>query len=123
MTDAYKPLAAFIDGECRGAIRAGEEGLYYLVISGEGAGQAMSIRTMMDGEITTLDNTLTYISDDHVGTPWEPYVIQLNPTEDIETVGAGDGEANRPYKILEDNHVIIIRNGIRYDLTGKKLTR
>ena len=116
-------LAAFIDGECRGAIRAGEEGLYYLVISGEGAGQAMSIRTMMDGEITTLDNTLTYISDDHVGTPWEPYVIQLNPTEDIETVGAGDGEANRPYKILEDNHVIIIRNGIRYDLTGKKLTR
>jgi len=25
------------------------------------------------------------------------------------------------YKIIEDNHVVILRNGERYDVTGKKL--
>ena len=28
---------------------------------------------------------------------------------------------NRPYKIIENNHVIIIRNNEKYDVTGKKL--
>ena len=32
----------------------------------------------------------------------------------------GRGEAS-PYKLLEDDHVVIIRNGEKYDVTGKKL--
>ena len=30
-------------------------------------------------------------------------------------------EDNRPYKIIEDDHVVIIRNGEKYDVTGKTL--
>lgn len=28
---------------------------------------------------------------------------------------------NRPYKIIENDHVVIIRNNEKYDVTGKKL--
>ena len=28
---------------------------------------------------------------------------------------------NRPYKVIENQHVFIIRNGEKYDVTGKKL--
>lgn len=114
-------IAAFIGEECRGAIRADEEGLYYLVISGEGAGQAMSIHTVLNGEEVTIDSNLTYVSDEHMGTPWEPYIIQLNPAEVIETVGAEGADTIRTYKILEDDHIVIIRNNEKYDVTGKKL--
>ncbi len=113
-------IAAFIGDECRGAIRADEEGLYYLVISGEGAGQTMTIRTVLNGEEVTIDSDLTYVSDEHVGTPWDPYIIQLNPAEGIEAVGAGTDDS-RVYKVLEDDHIVIIRNNEKYDVTGKKL--
>ena len=113
-------IAAFINNECRGAIRADEEGLYYLVISGESAGQTMSIHTVLNGEEVTIDRGLTYVSDDHVGTPWEPYIIQLNSTVGIETVDAEGTGATGVYKVIEDDHIIIIRNGERYDITGNK---
>ena len=112
-------IAAFVGDECRGAIRADDEGLYYLVISGEGAGQTMTIRTVIDDEEVTIEKDLTYVSDDHVGTPWDPYIIQLNPGEGIENVNA-DADT-RPCKIIEDNHIVIIRHGEKYDVTGKKL--
>ena len=113
-------IAAFINNECRGAIRADEEGLYYLVISGESAGQTMSIHTVLNGEEVTIDRGLTYVSDEHVGTPWEPYIIQLNSTVGIETVGAEGTGTTGVYKVIEDDHIIIIRNGERYDITGNK---
>jgi len=28
---------------------------------------------------------------------------------------------NRPYKLIENDHVVIIRNNEKYDITGKKL--
>ena len=59
--------------------------------------------------------------DEHMGTPWKPYIIQLNPAEGIETVGAEGADAIRTYKILEDDHIVIIRNNEKYDVTGKKL--
>jgi hypothetical protein len=71
-------VASFIDGECRGATRALTDGLYYLLIAGEGSGQTVEICTCINGEIVTLDNSLTYSSDSNVGTPWEPYVIQMS---------------------------------------------
>ena len=71
-------VAAFIGDECRGATRASDNGLYYLVISGNESGQPMTLRTCIDGEIITIDNTQTYISDANIGTSWEPYVIDLN---------------------------------------------
>ena len=116
-------IAAFVSDECRGAIRADAEGLYYLVIAGEGAGQAMEIKTMLNGEIVTIDNTLTFVSDDHIGTPWEPYVINLQTPQGIAPVTDNSSAVTATYKIIENNHVYIIRNGEKYDMTGKKLTR
>jgi len=114
-------IAAFVGDECRGAVRADSEGLYYLVISGEGSGQRMEIKTMLDGEIVTVDNTLTFVSDGHIGTPWEPYVINLQPTEGIEDVQGDNVQNTKVYKVIENDHVVIIRNGDRYSITGNKL--
>ena len=71
-------VGAFIGDECRGAVRASSRGLYYLVISGEGAGQPMTLRSCIDGQIIDIDTSLMYVSDDNIGTSWEPYVIDLS---------------------------------------------
>ena len=85
-------LAAFIDSECRGASTA-TDGLYYLLIAGEGSGQPMEIRATVDGcEPVTVCNTLTYSSDGNIGTPWEPFVI------DISGVITGIANVNTGYE-------------------------
>jgi hypothetical protein len=121
-------IAAFVEDECRGAVRADGEGLYYLVIAGEGAGQAMEIKTVINDQmvndemvnVITIDNTLTYVSDDHIGTPWEPYVIQLRKAEGIDAV-SGDPSSKTATKVLEDQHIYIIRNGEKYTVTGQEV--
>jgi hypothetical protein len=115
-------IGAFVAEECRGAVRASEDGLYYLVISGEGAGQAMEIKTVLNGEIVTIDGTQTYVSDDHIGTPWAPYIIDLSVLRNsLEDVSGDTRHGSNVRKIIEDGHVIIIRGNERYDVTGKKL--
>ena len=71
-------VGAFIGDECRGAARASSRGLYYLVISGDGSGQPMTLRTCIDGEVIDIDNSLMYVSEDNIGTSWDPYVIDLS---------------------------------------------
>ena len=44
----------------------------------------MTIRTCIDGEIVTIDDTQQFVSDDNIGTSWEPYVIDI-----INHVGIG----------------------------------
>ena len=86
-------VAAFIGDECRGATRASENGLYYLVISGEGSGQPMTLRTCLNGEIIDIDNTQQFVSDYNIGTSWNPYVIDLqNLWNGIYAVGIDDGD-------------------------------
>ncbi|MBQ4018244.1 MAG: hypothetical protein II605_03260, partial [Paludibacteraceae bacterium] len=104
-------IAAFVGDECRGAVRADDEGLYYLVITGEGAGHAMEIKTVLNGEIVTIDNTLTFTSDNHIGTPWEPYIIQLNPAEGIEEITDDKSQITNTRKIIRDGILYILRNG------------
>lgn len=48
-------IAAYVGGECRGAVRAHTDSLYYLVIAGDGAGQPMELRTVINGEEIVLD--------------------------------------------------------------------
>ena len=86
-------VAAFIGDECRGATRASDNGLYYLVISGDGAGQPMTLRTCLDGEIIDIDNTQMYVSDANIGTSWEPYVIDLkNVLSGISSIVTDDND-------------------------------
>ena len=114
-------IAAYIDGECRGAVRAHTDSLYYLVIAGDGAGQPMELRTVINGEERVIDQTLTFVSDNHLGTPWEPYVIQLNAVQGVEEIEAS-ATLGGYRKILINGILYIVRpNGEMYDVTGKKV--
>lgn len=105
VTDAE--IGAFIGDECRGAAFANvgkqsDEGnsqssLYYLLIAGEGSGQPIEIRAALVGNIAerygsliTICNSLSYSSDGNIGTPWEPFVIDLNDLTGIANVDAND---------------------------------
>jgi hypothetical protein len=85
-------VAAFIGDECRGAIRANEQGLYYLVIAGEGSGQPVELRTCFDNRQLVIDRSLTFTSDANVGDPWQPYVIDLYKIVGITDVTAPAAE-------------------------------
>ena len=79
-------IAAFIDGECRAtALPDVDDGLYYLLVAGEGSGQPMEIRANVGGNVYTICTTLSYSTDGSIGTPWEPFVIDC-PAAGIETV-------------------------------------
>jgi hypothetical protein len=113
-------VAAFIDGECRGAATAtveenGEEELqnplYYLLIAGEGSGQAMELRAAINGNIHVLSvgdgqSPLTYSSDGNLGTPWEPFVVDLMHSQGIDS---------QPMYTSPD--------GQWYDLSGRRISQ
>ena len=94
LTNGSTPVAdaeigAFVNGECRGAAVAttnGELPLYYLLIAGEGSGQPMELRVYIGGSTVTLSTDLTYSSDGNIGTPWEPYVIDISEALGITVV-------------------------------------
>ena len=95
-------VAAFVDGECRGAAVATtdeEQPLYYLLIAGEGSGQPMQLRVYLDGSIITLSANLVYSSDGNIGTPWEPYVIDISDALDISSVEDVDGSPSAWYSL------------------------
>ena len=94
-------VAAYIGGECRGATRA-NGGLYYLIIAGEGSGQPLELRTCINGEMVVIDNTQTYISDVNIGTPWNPYVIDLSEMRTgISTIAADDADNDDDWWTLQ----------------------
>ena len=82
-----------------------EEAYYFLTISSDVQGE-LRFETQ-DGTPLTAEQPITYVADNHHGTLKAPIVLC-----------PGD---NRPYKIIENNHVIIIRNNEKYDITGKRL--
>jgi hypothetical protein len=94
---ANAEVAAFIDGECRGTSFANvdeEQSLYYLLIAGEGSGQPMELRVYLDGSTLKVRNDLTYISDGNIGTPWEPFVVDIKNAVGISSVeDVDDGSA------------------------------
>lgn len=83
-------VAAFIGSECRGTTFA-SDGLYYLLIAGEGSGQKIEIRTCLYRKIVTIDKSIVYVGDQNIGTPWEPYVIDIS---DVVASMRIDGDCN-----------------------------
>ena len=89
-----------------------EEALYFLTIQSDKPGTLRF--TTADGILLTpfpsgegRGEAITYEANAHLGTPESP--VLLTPVDD------------RPYKILENNHIVIIKNNEKYDVTGKKL--
>ena len=103
-------LRAYIGDELVG-VATKIDSLYFLTIQSDYVG-TLRFETE-DGTVLTpvTDNrsplTITYTANAHRGSLKAPVI--LKPTD------------NRPYKIIENDHVIIIRNNERYDVTGKKL--
>ena len=82
------------------------DSLYYLTIQSDQVGD---LRFEMGGETYVPESgSINYSADVHHGSLKAPIV--LRPSND-----------NRPYKIIENDHVVIIRAGERYDVTGQKL--
>ena len=90
------------------------DSLYFLTIQSDKVGD---LRFEMNGQPLTIVNEkmgncenekINYVPDSHHGSMKAPIV--LRPSDD-----------NRPYKIIDNGHVIIIRAGDRYDVTGQKL--
>ncbi|MBP5560829.1 MAG: hypothetical protein J6X70_03395 [Muribaculaceae bacterium] len=84
-------LAAFIDGECRGAVNASGN-LYLLTIAGNAdeLGKPVALHTMIDGEDVVVDEGLTFLTDVVVGSLDEPYDINLGSSgiNDLNATGA-----------------------------------
>ena len=96
---ANAEVAAFIGEECRG-VATGEDGLYYLLIAGEGSGQPIELCVAYGDEILRLNPSITYSSDGNVGTPWEPLVIDLQDTHTgINGIMADDGDEEDWYSL------------------------
>lgn len=83
-----------------------DEVFYFLTIQSDKPGE---LRFELDGQpLAPEDGNILYEADAHSGSLNAP--VFLRPSDDL-----------RPYKVIENNHVIIIRNNEKYDLTGKKL--
>ena len=106
-------LMAFIADELVG-VATPIDSLYFLTIQSDVVGSPIEFRTddgtvLSPVEVTgSRDHEITYIPDSHHGSLRAPVVLTTN--DELLTT-----------KIIENNHVIIIRNNEKYDVTGKKL--
>ena len=89
-----------------------DEPYYFLTIQSDRVGDLrfeMNGQPLMPVDISTNRYfDISNVADSHHGSLRAP--VLLTPVD-----------ADRPYKIIEDDRVVIIRNGERYDVTGKKL--
>lgn len=79
--------------------------LYFLTIQSDQVG---ALRFEMNGDTYVAESgTINYSADSHHGTMTAPIMLKKDD--------------NRPYKIIENDHVVIIRNNEKFDVTGVKL--
>ena len=114
-------LSVFIGDELVGVaspISPSEKGsgdvLYFLTIQCDRVGELRFVTE--DGQLlqpvdvsTSRHLNISYSPDSHIGTLNAP--VLLKPVD------------GKPYKIIENDHVIIIRDGERYDVTGQKMEK
>ena len=121
-------VGIFAGEECRGA--ATEEfssvnttdGYWFLTVAGdEVAPLTIKVYDPTTGETITVQQTLTYTDDATLGSLDEPYIIQLNAAEGIEDV-QGNVQGIKVQKVFEDGILYILRNGEKYDATGKRVS-
>ena len=103
-----RSLEVFVAGE-KAAVATPIDSLYFITIQSDRVGE-LRFETE-DGEqlIANSQEPIAYKADSHYGSLKAPII--LKPAEDKTGV----------FKIIENDHVIIIRNGERYDVAGKKL--
>ena len=103
-------LSAYIGSELVG-VATKNDSLYFLTIQSDKTGVLRFENADGQTLVPVRDNRISairYQADAHAGTLKVP--VLLHPAED-----------SCAYKVIENGHVIIIRNGERYDVTGVKL--
>ena len=123
-------VGIFAGDECRGA--ATEEfssvnttdGYWFLTVAGdEAAPLTIKVYDPTTGETITVQQTLTYTDDATIGSLDEPYIIQLGVIEGVENIhnGTATDSGSRYAKIIENGILYILRDGEKYEVTGKKV--
>lgn len=80
------------NGECRASEKSkpNDNGLVYLTIQGEGQGEPLTFRVVYwstdSHEDMLVEETMTFVNDDVVGSYNDPFVINVNKPESIEDV-------------------------------------
>ncbi len=122
-------VGVFAGDECRGA--ATEEhinenttdGYWFLTVAGDEAAQlTIKVYDPTTGETITVQQTLTYTDDATLGSLDEPYIIQLNAAQGVEDVRSDQVPSTKVQKVFEDGILYILRNGEKYDATGKRVS-
>ena len=123
-------VGIFAGDECRGA--ATEEfssvnttdGYWFLTVAGdEAAPLTIKVHDPATGETFTVQQTLTYTDDATLGSLDEPYIIQLGVIEGVENIhnDTATDSGSRYAKIIENGILYILRDGEKYEVTGKKV--
>jgi hypothetical protein len=103
-------LEVFVGDELAGVAEP-IDSLYFITIQSDQVGE---LRFECNGErLAVRGERISYKADSHHGTIKAPVKL-VHETGNPSTVTA-------PYKLIENNHVLIIRNNEKYDVTGKKL--
>jgi hypothetical protein len=122
-TASKQSVRVYVGGELAGIaepMRVGEEYFYFLTIQSDRVGQlrfeledGTPLRTVEDSDNDRKKpvRAVQYAADSHIGTLQKP--VRLIISQETDSV----------YKTVENGNVIIIRNGERYDMTGKRLNR
>ena len=105
LTMSNKRLEVYVNGE-RAAMTTPIDSLYFLTIQSDQVGELTF--EINNETYVPVGGTITYTADSHYGTLKAPVVLRKT-----DEVGV--------YKIIENDHVVIIRNNEKYDVTGKKL--
>ena len=111
-TGSQSPLRVYVNDELAAVAQPTDvdgDTLYFLTIQCDNAGE-LRFETEDGTALCAITGAIDNIPDSHYGSLKAPVI--LVPEEDKNSV----------YKIIEDDHIVIIRNGERYDPTGKKLT-
>ena len=116
ISNQQSAISAYIGEELVGVaepIMVDDEPLYFLTIQSDATG-TLRFETADGTSLTAVDDAtsrdlyISYSADTHHGTMKAP--VLLRPAEE-----------SRPYKIIENDHVVIIRNNEKYDVTGQKI--
>ena len=105
LTANLSPLTVMVGDELA-AVAEPIDSLYFITIQSDKVGE---LQFECNGETyAPVTGPIRYTPDSHHGTLKAPIVLWK-----VDEVGI--------YKILENDHVVIIRNNEKYDVTGKKL--
>lgn len=117
-------VGIYANGTCRAySAQALPGGLHFITVGGV-AGQKDNLTalvTLDGGRTVNVPMNLVFDADNHYGSVNEAVIIRIDGAQIIDPATGNLLPGNDPYKILKDGHLIIIRDGVGYDVTGVRL--